>query len=360
MSLWLEKPENEQLFYDFLKTNYTTDYIMGNFDTEATKKHLLAKIKEHKRSAYVRKFRTKLSYVASGLVAIVIGFMFWTKNYQEETPQLVIEDKDITLELGNGDVKIIKEDGTFELTNTEGKVTLKQTGNQLTYNDDLTSGELVYNQLNVPYGKQITIKLSDGTLVHMNAGSSLKYPVEFISEEEERKVFLDGEAFFEVASDESAPFLVQTDQINVQVLGTQFNVSSYSDDASTEVVLVEGSVELLKNTTEKDNELMVLTPGYMGALKQGINEKIYVEKVNTHHYTSWTKGELLFRRSTLQDMFKTLERHYNITILNTNKDWENVLFNASFKKEPIEIILSYFDEVIGMDYSIKNNMVIIN
>lgn len=334
---------------------------MGNFDTESTKKHLLTKIKEHKRYAYMRKLHTQLSYVAVGLVAIVIGFIFWTKNYQiEPAPQLFIEDKDITLELENGDVKIIKEDGTFEMTNNEGKVTLKQTGNQLTYNNDLVSRELVYNQLNVPYGKQITIKLSDGTLVHMNAGSSLKYPVEFISEEKERKVFLDGEAFFEVASDESAPFLVQTEQINVQVLGTQFNISSYPDDASTEVVLVEGLVELLRNNTEKDNKPVGLAPGYMGVLGQGINEEIYIEKVNTHHYTSWTKGELLFRRSTLHDMFKTLERHYNITILNTNKDWENVLFNASFKKEPIEIILSYFDEVIGMDYSIKNNMVIIN
>ncbi|WP_420322216.1 FecR family protein [Flagellimonas sp.] len=360
LCLWLEKQENEQFFYDFVKVNYTSNLIMDNFNNEVIKELLLKKIRHDKRSSYWKKVRGSLKYAAMFIVVISLGVAYWASNQGEDASQLVIEDKDITLQLANGDVRIIKEDGTFEMINGKEKVVVQKNGQQLSYNTDVGAGELAYNQLNVPYGKQLQLSLSDGTLVHLNAGSSLKYPVKFIKGLEKRQVFLQGEAFFDVVKDESAPFMVNTDGINVQVLGTKFNVSSYADNPTTHVVLVEGSVELHKDTADNENVPVVLTPGHKGELVRGMNGEISVQEVNTSHYTSWINGELLFRKSTLKNMLKTLERHYNISIVNTNKDLEEVLFNASFKKEPIENLLTYIDDVMGIEYSIENNLVIIN
>ncbi|WP_422351052.1 FecR family protein [Flagellimonas sp.] len=360
LSIWLREPENEQIFYDLVKVNHTTNYIMGNFDNEEIKRFLLTKIKNDKRSIYWGKFGSTIKYAATIAVLLVLGLVYRAIQHEEHHPPLLIEDKSISLKLANGEVKIMKEDGTFEMVNEKGEVVAKQNGGQLTYNNGTGQKKLQYNQLNVPYGKQMQLTLSDGTLVYLNAGSSLRYPVEFIEDEGTRQVFLQGEAFFDVTKNESAPFLVNTDGINVQVLGTQFSVSSYSDDPATQVVLVEGSVELLKNAVGKNNEPIVLVPGEKGELGRYLDAEIQVERVNTELYTSWMKGELLFRKSTLGNMLRTLERYYNITVVNTNKDFEGVLFNASFKKEPIENILIYLDDVLGMDYTIENNTVIIN
>lgn len=360
LHVWLKKQKNEQFLYDFVKVDYITNYIMNKYDNQEIKKQLLAKIKNDKKTIYWVKVRETLKYAAIAIVFIISTLFYWHSNQQQEQPQLIIEDESITLQLANGDTKIIKEDGTFEMVNEKGEVIIQQNGEHLNYTGESNSKTLKYNQLSVPFGKQIQLTLSDGSIVHLNAGSSLKYPIEFLEGEEYRQVFLQGEAFFDIAKDESFPFVVNTDGINVQVLGTQFNVSSYSDDPTIHVVLVEGSVELYRNSAEKDNELVVLVPGHKGELSKGGNGDILVQEVNTLHYTSWINGELLFRKSTLGNMLRILERHYNITIVNTNKDMEKILFNASFRKEPIENILTYLDDVLGIEYSIENNMVIIN
>ena len=118
---------------------------------------------------------------------------------------------------------------------------------------------LVYNTLKIPYGKQFEVELSDGTIVHLNSGTTLRYPVAFLKNQN-RKVFLTGEAFFEVAKDKAHPFTVSTQELNVEVLGTKFNASSYTEDVTTDIVLVEGKVALYKDKKENNNSVK-LTPG---------------------------------------------------------------------------------------------------
>src|SRR5690606_25698590 len=126
----------------------------------------------------------------------------------------------------------------------------------------------------IPKGKKFQIQLSDGTLVHLNAGSSLRYPVDFLSEGP-RQVFLSGEAYFDVAKNASNPFIVNVDDLEVRVLGTQFNVSAYSEDEYIDVVLVEGSVNLNK----KEGDMVELSPGQKGSYKQN-SDSITVNEVN--------------------------------------------------------------------------------
>ena len=209
----------------------------------------------------------------------------------------------------------------------------------------------------MPYGKQFEIQLSDGTKVHLNAGTSLKYPVKFV-DGKTRQVFLEGEAFFDVTSDKKHPFIVNAEALNVEVFGTEFNVSSYPEDSTTEVVLIEGSVALY-NENETLKEGVTIVPGTKGSHDKN-DQSISVEKVNIELYTQWMKGSLIFRNSSFETISKKLERHYNMKIINTNEQLDKEIFNASFKEEPIDIILSYFKNSYDIKYRIEDNTIYIN
>ncbi len=354
---WMEHPENKEFLKDEIQLYHLINTYCHTFDADkAYTKKLLVRSK--KGTEKQLPFRALLKYAAL-LMGIIGGGYFLYTTYLNAPEKLVIPDEHIVLQLENGDTQVIKEDSTVEVLGVGGVVIAKQKGEQLSYTGETSSETLVYNELFIPYGKQIQLTLSDGTKVHLNAGTSLKYPVKFLKGKN-RQVFLTGEAFFDVAKDTERPFHVNTDVLNIQVTGTQFNVSSYLEDMSSHVVLVEGSVGLYKKDQEfNDTKDIVLTPGLKGEWNKAI-EDFSVQKVNTNQYTSWRKGELMFRGSTFKYMLKILERHYNIEIENKNRELEAILFNASFKKEPIENILSYFDDVLGLEYSIENNKVIIN
>ncbi len=299
---------------------------------------------------------SKVAAVAIGMI-VLAGYGYFRIN-QEEV--LVIPDESITLELDDGSIEVIHDDGSKSLVDKKGNVIGSHYGNKLVYNAQGISEELTHNTLTVPNGKRFELLLSDGSLIHLNSGSSIKYPVDFVNSKGMRQVYLNGEAYFKVAKDETMPFVVNTEGIDVQVLGTEFNVSSYADNASTQVVLVEGSVQLTNNSAlTTDQSPLILQKGYKGQLSKELNAEIFVEKVEIEQYISWRYGHLLFRSSSLENMLKTFERHYNITILNHSEELNDILFNATFKQEPIENVLRYLDKILGLDYQIKDNTVII-
>ena len=165
-----------------------------------------------------------------------------------------------------------------------------------------------------------------------------------------RQVFLKGEAYFDVAKDEKHPFVVNADHLNVEVLGTQFNFSSYPEDIETDVVLVEGSVNLY-STSNKNNNVL-LKPGFKGSLHKKTTDTIATNPVITSIYTSWINGELVFRNITFGNILKKMERHYNVDIVNNNTQLSDEKFNASFRNEPIEKILEYFKITYNINYTI--------
>ncbi|MCY3998738.1 MAG: DUF4974 domain-containing protein [Flavobacteriaceae bacterium] len=321
---------------------------------------ILSKAKVTEKKKVVKKFSwspwSRIAAIFVGIIALA-GFVYLQLNMEET---LIIPDDKITLELEDGTIEIIEEDGTSTILGRNGNTIGNHIGNQLVYTSNQQSKDLVYNTLQVPYGKRFELTLSDGTLIHLNSGTTLKCPIEFIAEKGIRRVFLKGEAFFIVAEDASLPFVVNTDGIHVKALGTEFNVSAFSDNPTTDVVLVEGSVQLDINSDSVAPSSLILSPGYKAQWSRELDTEFQVEKVNTLQHISWINGELLFRKSSLENMLKTFERHYNIAIVNHNEDLNGVLLNASFKKEPIEYILTYLDDVLGLDYQIKDNTVVIN
>lgn len=365
----LEDSKNEQFFIDYLRIYKKSRRIqfVKILDKDVAWKNIISKLenpllqeqplkKATLTSKYIKLIPSISKYAAIAIVFLTIGYFYKSGNFPN-SKNTVIPPESITLQLENGKIQIINEDGSSQLVDEEGKIIGSQNGSQLVYTNKTEKETLTYNTLTIPYGKRFEIQLSDGTRVHLNAGSSLKYPVKFINGIK-REVFLNGEAFFSVTKDAKHPFIVNATDLNVEVFGTEFNVSAYPEDIDTDVVLVEGSVGMYKNN-ETIKEGTMLVPGTKGSLNKE-NLSISTEKVNTLIYTSWRQGGLFFRNMPFKNIAKKLERQYNMKVIITNKLLENETFNANFNEEPIENILSYFSDSYNIKYTIKNNTVYIN
>jgi ferric-dicitrate binding protein FerR (iron transport regulator) len=160
----------------------------------------------------------------------------------------------------------------------------------------------------VQYGQTGHVFLFDGTEVWLNSGSKLQYPSHFNAQS--RDVYLEGEAFFKVTHNEKLPFKVKTPKMEVEVLGTSFNVNAYNDAPNIAVVLEEGKVRLNKPGGEKIAEI---APGEKAELSRKSNT-LSIEKVDTQYYTDWKNGSLEFKHETLGEIAQKLERWYNVEI----------------------------------------------
>jgi len=302
-------------------------------------------------------FKKYLAIAASVVVLLSIGLSYKNSlKISKNNP--VINSNEITLQLENGEIQVISEGKKTQVTDAAGNVVGNQNGNKIAYDTETSIEKLVYNTLKIPNGKRFELELSDGTVVHLNSGTTLKYPVKFIAGEN-RQVFLDGEAFFDVAKDKKHPFVVNADKLNIRVLGTHFNVSSYPEDNLTDVVLVEGSVGMYTANEEFNaDKNTVLKPGYKGSFNK-YNSNIKTKEVNTDLYTSWMNGGLMFRDMSFSNICKKLERRYDVSIIIKNSKLANEKFNASFGDKPIEKVLTYFQDVYGFDYNTKNKVITI-
>ncbi|WP_417359489.1 FecR family protein [Galbibacter sp.] len=309
--------------------------------------------KPHKKTYFY-----KYAAVAAMLLMVFGGTYFYNStniSLNNSGTVSAVPENAIILETAADKKLVLSEDGQLRLTDDKGEVIGSQKGNQLVYtSNEKRSGAIQYNTLSIPYGKRFSVQLSDGSSVTLNAGSSLRYPVNF-SGANQREVFLTGEAFFKVVKDNKRPFFVKAEGLEVGVLGTEFNVSAYPEDATSKVVLVEGSVKL-----KADQKSTIMKPGELANLKRD-NNALEIHKVDTNLYTIWMQGGLVFRNMSFEDILKKMERHYDVKIINNNKELATEKFNASFDEEPLIKILEYFKQTYGLSYTQKDdNTIIIN
>jgi transmembrane sensor len=319
-------------------------------------KNVLEIAKNNPKKSFYKKYPL-IKYAAVAVLLLGLGH-FYQQGYFSKKPVLVIPPESITLASENGRLQIINEVGSAKVVDDKGRIVGVQEGNQLVCSNGVTKNELTYNTLRVPYGKRFKIQLSDGTVVNLNSGTSLKYPVAFV-EGENRSVFLDGEAFFDVATDKDHPFIVNAEALNIEVLGTKFNISAYHENLTAEVVLVEGSVGLSHEKEALKKESLTLTPGTKGSFDKK-KKQISKEKVTIEIYTQWLEGGLVFRNRSFENISKNLERHFNVKIANTNELLKKEIFNASFKEEPIEIILNDLKNSFYFEYKMEENVIYIH
>ncbi|TMU56525.1 FecR family protein [Flagellimonas algicola] len=300
----------------------------------------------------IRSINTSLLKYAAILIGLITAtYFFFNANLntaKDSNPADVI-----TLKIGGEDVKVIDQGENQEIVASNGLVVGTQKGDILIYDQNDEIEELIYNELAVPYGQIFNLELSDGTIVHLNAGSSIKYPINFIKNHN-REVFLNGEAYFKVAKDVEHPFIVSAGEVAVEVLGTEFNVSSYEEDSEINTVLVEGSVSM--SNISESNESLILEPGFKGSFKKS-DHSIAKTAVDLDLHTGWIKGELVFRKSEFNTMIKKIERRYNVSITNNREELNLKKFNARFHVdiESIHDVMQSISNVTPFDYTIEAN-----
>lgn len=205
------------------------------------------------------------------------------------------------------------------------------------------------NELEVeaPAGSRMHIELGDGTKVFLNHGSKLKFPYRF--EGDSRKVFLIGEAYFEVAHNSKIPFIVGTNSMEVKATGTAFNISAYTDDLEVETTLVEGKIILYDRKSNR--EIKTLIPGQ--CLKYDAGKISYsLETGNTLKYTAWKDGKLVFKNDMIEEVAKKLGRWYNIEVEITNHKIEEFPFTATFTDETLPQVLELLSLAAPVSYQL--------
>lgn len=180
--------------------------------------------------------------------------------------------------------------------------------------------KLIYNKVETPRGGEYALLLSDGTKVHLNAMTSLRFPVTF--DNGPREVELEGEAYFEV-SKTGQPFIVSTHGMQVEVLGTTFNISAYPRE-EYQTTLVNGSVKVNTETGKS----CILKPSQQATVSPG-NNSIKVRMVDAEFYTSWVKGKIHFKDQRLEDIMKILSRWYDMDVIYANEKIKDIRFGCN-------------------------------
>lgn len=233
----------------------------------------------------------------------------------KETRLILDEERSIDLN-GNAGIHYTKDE--LEIKDGDGKELIQK----------LETAKHAYSTLAVPYGRRVDIVLADGTRVWLNSGSRLVYPNAFKGNK--REVFLQGEAFFDVAHNQEKPFHVYAKDVDVKVLGTSFNVRAYTDEEDVKTTLVQGSVMLLD--MENDRNSARLVPGHMAVFSG--SRAFALSNVDTEMYTSWKAGYLYLKNERLQDLLKNLTRYYNISIEIDDAQKEERYFSGRLNLEP--------------------------
>lgn len=253
------------------------------------------------------KIKTWISVAACIAGLIVASFLWQQQRYDRQRldmllslNQMDLSSEQIEINIGEKE-QIAVEENAFILQKEDGSVVVNDQEN----NSELLTPESII-QVKVPYGKRSQIVFSDGTRAWVNSGTKLLYPATF--RDKRREVFVDGEIFLEVHQDASRPFFVHTNRLEVKVTGTSFNVTAYSDDTFSSVVLTEGSVELTSDQGDKAK----LQPRHCLHYENGI---ITVSDVDVSLYTGWKDGYLKLHKEPLKEIFKKLSRYYDVGIV---------------------------------------------
>lgn len=222
-------------------------------------------------------------------------------------------------------------------------------------NAPVKKNELEYNTIETPIGAQYHVVLSDGTNVWIAPDTRLKFPVRFPVDK--RMVYVEGEAYFDVAKSDSPMCISASNGVSIDVLGTAFNFKSYPDDISTEVVLERGVVRMNyqnNGVTMKPGELGVCSPMAVGS------GDIAIEKADIEYHTAWRFKRLVFAEEPIASIMTKLKRWYDIDVRFSNTTDTSLLYSGDLlKTDDISTILNAFVETGKLKYEIKGNTVYI-
>ncbi|MBC9795823.1 FecR family protein [Sinomicrobium weinanense] len=360
---YLKDPVNDKVFKTFIELNYTLDDLMDDYDSYEAKQKVLSAIRKEKKHERTRRRVLYMKYASVAAVALLLislPFVFRDKTFKENT----VSDTNTTAEippgidkavltLENGRNIVLKKGGKY---NTEK---VKSDGESLVYtnNPPDTDKETAYNYLTVPRGGQFYVQLPDSTRVWLNSESRLRYPVRFTKGRPRKVELVYGEAYFDVSSStkhDNMPFSVQTGEQTVEVLGTEFNIKAYRDEAQISTTLVEGKVAVGNGTSER-----TMSPGQQSVVRTD-KGSLEINNVNVAVEVAWKNGMFMFDGMSLGNMMKILSRWYDMEVKFEDDDKKAMVFSGLLKRsEGVNELLRNIEQTGEVSFQIENRVLII-
>lgn len=353
-----EKPEN-RAFYESLSREeiFARELpLYHRIDEEKAMQRFEEVVAGNKRRHIPMK---RLLRYAAVLVLPLLGVAIWQWNRQQPaavvTQTITPGSSKAVLTLAGGR-QVSLEGQTQQQIEVGTGVHVKQADGLLSY-DSLAgkrTGAMEYNTLATGRGGEYRLILADGTQVFLNAASTLQYPVVF--EGGERKVYLEGEAYFEVAKDAAHAFVVETKGMQVKVYGTSFNINAFRPD-EVRTVLVEGRIGV--SAAGGGREYRVL-PGQMAVWKQS-EGTVELEEVDVSLYTAWKDGIFRFSHERLEDILTTLANWYDVDVFYQSQSVKELHFSGYMERyEQIGTILEAITESTGVQFGVQGKTIVVS
>jgi ferric-dicitrate binding protein FerR (iron transport regulator) len=293
--------------------------------------------------------------VAAGVLIIMglgflLRFMFLSVEQQRESFDFSPGQSKAILELADGQKIILEKDSTFMLKSSSGTEILNKK-NALSYTPVETKKE-VYNRLQTPRGGEYTITLSDGSKVYLNAESEFRYPETFTGDQ--RKVYLKGEAYFEVQYMKDKPFIVEVSGVQTRVLGTTFNIRSYPEEREIATTLINGKVNVVNQHSS-----VILNPGEQAVATDPATE-INVKEVDIKNYTAWRYGRLIYDNEPLDNILMELSRWYDFELFYENEGAKKIPFSCNLKRyDNLSELLTILEKTYKVKFTINEESVVV-
>ena len=322
--------ENERAFQRMISEDFYTIGMekLEMYDSRVAYGRFLQKKYQQRRK---RRFLINMARVAAVALPFVIALVLYVGLNREEEqmvrPSLASNilpgTSKAVLTLANGQMIPLGKEATDSTIITDGTL-ISASGSGVTYASGVESESVVYNKLEIPRGGEFCLTLSDGTRVWLNSETSIQYPVAFGAKE--RRVLVQGEAYFEVAKDAKKPFTVQFMSSSVTVLGTSFNIRAYPEEKRSQTTLAEGSVRIYSPGSS-----MLLKPGEQAEVS-ALSGEMVKQEVEVKNFTSWKDGRFVFEQQPLEDIMRTLERWYDIRVIFKDEGAKRISLSGNMKR----------------------------
>ncbi|WP_343304297.1 FecR domain-containing protein [Chitinophaga niabensis] len=296
--------ENDDTLHQFMEAEFhrfNGEEAFPQIDTESVYASI---VKKEPRRIFT------LPRVAAAAAVLLLATWWFTQQPKKSAPQIVEQQKRPILPGSNKATLTLADGSTVTLDSTgnqvisRGDTKISQQNGQLLYSSAGKTAE-GYNKLSTPRGGQFRVVLPDGTKVWLNSASSLRYPMAFTGKE--RIVELEGQGYFEVAQNAEQPFKVKAHEMEVQVLGTHFDIMAYADENTVNTTLLEGAVQVKEGNTAR-----LLKPGQQAILK---SHAFTVQEADVKRVIAWKNGLFVFNDMALPAILREVARWYDVEIV---------------------------------------------
>lgn len=368
---WLERNEhNKQLFKNITNPATLQEglFELEKYDTEASAEGLFGEAgllfpppykKNRGRGKQIKIYRWM---AAACFIAIFAGMTYFIlEGHKQTTIVQTGSQANETIVPGSSKAVLTLADGSMVVLDSAMNTNLSQRGKndilkvqrgQLVYKSMPAAKQLTYNKISIPRGGEFRLVLSDGTKVWLNSASSIRYPVAFAGKE--RRVELDGEAYFEVTHNASKPFKVAVNGTEIQVLGTHFNINAYKEEPGLRATLLEGSIKLLTSTGRS----VIIKPGQQAEVDDDNHIKVN-DHVDIQQVVAWQKGLFEFDNTPLTVIMGQISRWYNVDVVYEGQPGKETFGGGINKRQPLSTVLKLL-EANGVQFKLEGRTLIVN